>query len=522
MTDNSRRIRGFQELVLKGAYGEAATSYRQLLTESLQPDMTAVVYNDLAVISAIRGEFGEAEQFLADATSTGNQLESTAENYRILEELTLNQTISIASEYATGGSRPVKVAVLSFLFNWPSTGGGIIHTVELVRFLRLAGYEVELFYTEFEQWQIGNTDATCPVTGTAIRFDGGSWNPAEIRKRYRDKIDEFQPDHVIITDCWNFKPHLAEAMRGYSYFLRMQAQEMLCPLNNLRLLPGENGLPLQCKTDQLAASRKCFDCLVQNGRTSGGLHQMDRQLSGVGSEAYNKLLRQSLRDATAVLVLNPEVAKRFGPWATRVEVATWGMDSDRFPWPVQQKSVPGLPTKRGVTRILFAGVTDEPIKGFNVLHEACRILRSSRTDFELVVTDRQPGQIDEFTTSVGWKTQSELPAVYSSCDVCVVPTIAQDGLSRTSVEAMASGLPVVASNIGGIPFTVEDHVTGLLFEPGSASELAEKLASLLDDRELRIRLGHAGREAFESKFQWSEVIRNRYTPLLTPVGSRGA
>ena len=46
----------------------------------------------------------------------------------------------------------------------------------------------------------------------------------------------FNPDQVIITDSWNIKPLLAEAVREYPYILRLQAMECLCPLNNLRLL----------------------------------------------------------------------------------------------------------------------------------------------------------------------------------------------------------------------------------------------------------------------------------------------
>ena len=74
-----------------------------------------------------------------------------------------------------------------------------------------------------------------------------------------------------------------------------------------------------------------------------------------------------------------------------------------------------------------------------------------------------------------------------------MPTIAQEGLSRTSVEAMASGIPVIASRIGGLPFTVNDGVTGLLFEPGDPADLARQIARLLDDPALRRRMGLAGR-----------------------------
>ena len=73
-----------------------------------------------------------------------------------------------------------------------------------------------------------------------------------------------------------------------------------------------------------------------------------------------------------------------------------------------------------------------------------------------------------------------------------MPTIAQDSLSRTSVEAMASGIPVIASRIGGLPYTVTDGVTGLLFEPGDPADLARKIARLLDDPELRAGWGWPG------------------------------
>ena len=132
------------------------------------------------------------------------------------------------------------------------------------------------------------------------------------------------------------------------------------------------------------------------------------------------------------------------------------------------------------TTLFMAAVAGEVIKGFHVAHEACRILRETRNDFELVVTFDPAGPIDEFTRSVGWCSQEELPGHYQDADIFLVPTIAQDALSITSVEAMAAGKPVIASRIGGLPYTVSDGLTGLLFEPGNAFDLAEKIGRLLD------------------------------------------
>ena len=93
-----------------------------------------------------------------------------------------------------------------------------------------------------------------------------------------------------------------------------------------------------------------------------------------------------------------------------------------------------------------------------------------------------------------------------------MPTIAQDALSITSVEAMAAGIPVIASRIGGLPYTVSDGVTGLLCEPGNAADLAQKIARLLDDPALRRQMGLAGRKRFEEDFTWETVIERYWRP----------
>src|SRR5437763_1359877 len=104
--------------------------------------------------------------------------------------------------------------------------------------------------------------------------------------------------------------------------------------------------------------------------------------------------------------------------------------------------------------------------------------------------------------------------MFRTADVLVFPTIAQEALGRTAVEAMAAGLPVVASRIGGLPFTVAEGATGLLCEPGEPDDLARKLEILLDDPELRWRLGQAGRRRFEEHYAWPVIIDRHYRPIL--------
>src|SRR5262249_41740940 len=138
--------------------------------------------------------------------------------------------------------------------------------------------------------------------------------------------------------------------------------------------------------------------------------------------------------------------------------------------------------------VLFAGIVDEWMKGFRVLHEACARLWRTRQDFELVATGDPPGRVDAFTRFARCQSQEDLPKLLAPRDVLAMPTVAQEALGRTAVEAMAAGKPVAASRIGGLPFTVADGATGLLCEPGDSDDLAAKLATLLDDRGLRERM----------------------------------
>ncbi len=496
-----------------------------------------------------------------------------------------------------------RVAVLSFLFNWPSTGGGNMHTAGLVDFLGRDGFEVRHFYARYPAWGIGRVEGEghpgaadgetfgpehggvrdprrTPglVASEAIEFAENEWNVRTIRERFRAAVDSFSPDYVVISDAWNMKPHLAEAMRGYPTILLMQAQECLCPLNNLRLVKLEPVKAEQCPRNQLASPHACHACLAERGHTSGALHQVERALAGVGTAEYDRILRQSFQEAEAVLVLNPITAAMMEPFAKNVRIVPWGIDPARFPWPAGcegnaagnglaktsrlapdelthlrpallavdageaassqilldhaeadsnahvelsvfagetgEVSVTQVEPTKSVVTLFMAAVAGELIKGLNIAHAACRILRETRSDFEFVITHDPPGRLDEFSRSVGWCSQAELPKHYRAADICLVPTVAQDALSITSVEAIAAGKPVVASRIGGLPYTVTDGLTGLLFEPGNPFDLAAKIARLLDDPELRYSMGLAGRKRFEEDFMWPDVIKRYWRPLL--------
>jgi glycosyltransferase involved in cell wall biosynthesis len=520
-----------------GRWEEARSFFGELQGEVKEPWLKALIANDLAAIAAAEGDTEAAGQSLEAALAVDPECPVARKNLALIQSVFDRVGEGGRLERVAEGAAPkwdadrrqalqletdakVLVAILSFLFNWPSTGGGIVHTVELAQFLGRAGYVVQHVFARFEPWGIGGVEGTPPLPSKALEFDESTWSAPTIQARFRQAVDAFDPDYVIITDTWNMKPLLADVVRGYPYFLRFQALECLCPLNNLRLLAKSPERVSQCPLHQLATPERCHRCLDERGHQSGPLHQLERELAGVGTPEYDRALRRALEEAEAVLVLNPLTEAMLSPYARRVCVIPWGMDPARFPWPVPDKQAGRSPN--GLTTIFMAAVLHETMKGFNIVHEACRRLRQSRSDFELVVTGDPPGQVDAFTRFVGWVSQEELPRHYRASDICVVPTIAQEGLSRTSVEAMASGIPVVASRIGGLPYTVADGATGLLFEPGNVDDLAWKLSTLLDDPPLRRRMALAGRRRFEEDFRWDMVIERYYRPLLGRRARTGA
>ena len=507
------------QLAEKGEYDQARAIYQALLGGVTQPSLHALVRSDLAVLDMLESQTEKARAGFEEALSIDEGCEPARTNLSFLlagypaeQPAPLPHKAPPSGDNATEASPKARVAVLSFLFNWPSTGGGIVHTVELARFLSSAGYDVRHFYVKFLPWGIGGVGAPTGIESETLEFDESSWHAAEIQSRVREAVTRFDPDYAIIADSWNFKPLLAEAVAGIPYFLRLQALECLCPLNNVRFILEDSTIH-QCDRNQLSHPDACRHCLRLRGSSSGGLHQAERQLAGVGTEHYDLTLRRAFLRAQAVLVVNPVTEAIVSPHACRVRVITAGMDPARFPW----TDAPGPPRGKipPAKRLLFAGLESELIKGYAVLHEACRLLWSQRQDFELVLTSDPPGRVDEYTQRIGWLSQAELPLALREADICVVPAVAQEALGRTAVEAGAAGRPVVASHIGGLPFTVKDGKTGLLFEPGNPEDLAAKLTMLLDDPGLRQRLGTAGRRRFEREYSWDIIIEKHYRPLLT-------
>jgi D-inositol-3-phosphate glycosyltransferase len=121
---------------------------------------------------------------------------------------------------------------------------------------------------------------------------------------------------------------------------------------------------------------------------------------------------------------------------------------------------------------------------------------------------------------VGPQPQDRLPAYYVAADVTVVPSY-YESFGMVALEAMACGSPVIASRVGGLVTTVRDGVTGFLVQDGDVDALAERIAALVADADLRWRIGREG-VRWAAQHRWpcvAEAVCREYAglqPIATP------
>jgi len=117
----------------------------------------------------------------------------------------------------------------------------------------------------------------------------------------------------------------------------------------------------------------------------------------------------------------------------------------------------------------------------------------------------QVGEVARHVDMLGHVSWRELTECYRKASIFVLPSYYETG-GLSAIEAMAFGLPVVASRTGGLPEVVEDGVTGILVPPGDSKALAEAVVLLLHDPALRRRLGQAGRQRVLDEFTLDRVL----------------
>jgi glycosyltransferase involved in cell wall biosynthesis len=115
----------------------------------------------------------------------------------------------------------------------------------------------------------------------------------------------------------------------------------------------------------------------------------------------------------------------------------------------------------------------------------------------------------------------DVPSALAEADLFVLPS-RSEAFPNAVLEAMAAGLPIVATRVGGVPELVDDGRTGLLVPPGSAAELARRLCELLSQPALAARLGQAAQREAKSRYSFDRMVASFESIYLTELTRRGA
>ena len=300
------------------------------------------------------------------------------------------------------------------------------------------------------------------------------WNPGMIRK-LKETLKGIAPDvvHFHIIQRQSFSLASLMLSRRFRTVWTLHDQWHLC----VRSVPE----PPQCE----GMRRFCLFCTTWPGLS-----------------VANKLLKEAVYAASPLEVVVPSrwLAELTGYsllGRKPVHLVYNGIDLEHFhPASEEQQS----DSSRPVTLLFVSGPNDST-KGIAELLQAFQFLRAGHPRLRLkVIGDPPPGTSQVSGVEVvGRLSRERMAEEYRSSDLFVLPTLA-DNTPVTLMEAMASGLPAVATAVGGVPELVEPGVTGSLVPRGDVAALAAALAGLVEDAPLRRGMGLAARSRALARF----------------------
>jgi len=407
--------------------------------------------------------------------------------------------------------RSARIAFADLNFSWPPNGGADIDLYHVALGLQAAGHIVHVFVAHED----GSTDrgivnpAQMPFKTTVIDFTESTLRAEAIESRFRDAITAWQPEIVFVTHGYALKTALLRGLRGFKTIARYYAHELACARDPLRY---RDGAP--CPDDFLRTPEVCRRCALA-GQAEVIRHGERRTWTAdyLAARAYAPEFHAetlaALRSARVVIVSNRQMQEHLHGFHPDVRILPGGVNA-------RAMSAKPAPAKRPDGRkILFmAGRVDDPLKGLRVLLNAGHRLYQRRKDFEIWATHFDYAKSSGWFRAVGWHDPAGMAKLYAEADICVAPSIWDEPFGLVAVEAMAVARPVVAARVGGLQDIVLHGETGFLFDRGDDEALADALMALIEQPELRARMGARARAVVERSYDWDVIIRERYLPLI--------
>ena len=233
-----------------------------------------------------------------------------------------------------------------------------------------------------------------------------------------------------------------------------------------------------------------------------------RELGDLRTLVQRLAYRVAMRLADYTVVNSEAVAARIAPGRSRVVVIPNGVDTARF------APAPPRPRRAGEPVTIGTLANLRPEKGLaHLLHAMC-LVRAAHPAARLVVWGGGPlhDDLQHLAAGLGLGDGAELrgptttpEAALRALDVFVLPSLSEAS-SNVVLEAMATGLPVVATAVGGTPWLVDHEVSGVLVKPADASALAGAITRLVSEPARAARLGAFARAVVEARFSLGRML----------------
>lgn len=229
---------------------------------------------------------------------------------------------------------------------------------------------------------------------------------------------------------------------------------------------------------------------------------------------FKAIVKRSLKKAhyiTATSQFLVQSVKRLDSNIKGIRVIAFGIDPARFDY---YQRIPKSKIRIGIAKSL------RPKYGVDVLIRAFYLLSKHHREIELLIAGRgefeskykqlvKDLQLDERVRFLGFIDHDMLPEFLHELDIFAMPSVSDgESFGVAAVEASSTGLPVVATRVGGVPEVVMDNKTGLLVEPRNDEELAVALKKLIIESDLREKMGAAGRKFVEKKYRWEQNLES--------------
>jgi glycosyltransferase involved in cell wall biosynthesis len=384
------------------------------------------------------------------------------------------------------GPRPsggLRILICSTFFPPHYLGGAELIAYKQAQILRQMGHDVRVFsgrlgghwFRPHRVTREHRAFRTTRVSLSAQDISGSSWdfNSSDIGREFCRMLDDFTPDIVHFHNIVGLSIGMIDASyrRQIPTVMTLHDYWGICFKNTL--LKNNGNI---CRQGGLA----CLDCReVLAGRLP------------LPSPVRNAHILFALRKVDRLITPSRFVAEQYaanGIASEQLTVLQNGIDLENF-----------SPGQRGTAKLTlgFIGHLGRH-KGLEVLLHALSLMDASQVRLLIVGTGEEAGRLqtfcherglDPYVTFCGHVDNHRIAAIYRQIDLLIVPSVWPENSPVTITEAMASGIPVIASDIGGIGEMVEDGVTGYLVPLRDSLAIAERIGRFLARPELLKTMG---------------------------------